>query len=81
MKDIKQRRTTSIRVRLTQNELAQIKAKADSFDLSMSDYIRLLAVREKAGRPKNSGRFTRRIAPKMRFRLIAKKPIPTGSDN
>lgn len=81
MKDNKERRTTSMRIRLTKDELSQIKAKADSFGLSMSDYIRLVTVRAKAGRPKNSGRYSRRIVPKMRFRLVAKKPVPTGSDN
>ena len=79
MKDNKERRNAVLQIRVTRDEIAQIKAKADSFGLSMSDYIRLVTVRAKAGRPKNSGRYTRRIVPKMRFRLVAKKPIPTGS--
>ena len=79
MKNGKERRTTSMRIRLTADELSQIKAKADSFGLSMSEYIRLVTIRGKVGRPKNSGRYTKRIIPKIRFRLVAEKPLPTKS--
>ena len=73
MKNGKERRDAVLQIRVTKDEIAKIKANADKFGLSMSEYIRLVTVRGKAGRPKNSGRYTPRVAPKMRFRLIAQK--------
>ena len=79
MKNGKERRDAVLQIRVTRDEIAKIKAKADSFGLTMSDYIRLVTVRGKVGRPKNSGRYTPRIAPKMRFRLVAQKHSSTES--